>query len=205
MCIRDSVWALAKVKDSFELFNGRDQVDAFLHFTNPHRYGQSIDVRMTSIRCVCWNTVTASLNSKSKNFVKVSHRKLFDPDMVKETMGVAHEKLQQYKEAAEYLSKAQFKNEDVVEYFKRIFPVMTTKEHSEKELSKSAALALDIMHTQPGAELGEGTFWQLFNTTTYMVDHVIGRSVDSRLSSAWYGAGSNLKVKAMETALQMAS
>ena len=87
------VWALAKVKESFELFGGRDQVDAYLHFTNPHSYGQSIDVRFTPIRVVCNNTLTLSLNTKSKNMVKVSHRREFDGDMVKEALGVAKDKL----------------------------------------------------------------------------------------------------------------
>ena len=32
------VWALAKVKDSFELFGG-DKVDSYLLFSNPHQYG----------------------------------------------------------------------------------------------------------------------------------------------------------------------
>ena len=43
------VWGLAKVNDSFELFGG-DQVDSYLLFSNPHRFGQSIDVRFTPIR-----------------------------------------------------------------------------------------------------------------------------------------------------------
>ena len=88
------VWALAKVKESFDLFGGKDRVDAYLHFTNPHQYGQSIDVRFTSIRVVCANTLSASLNQKSKNMVKVSHRRQFDPEQVKETLGVAKGKLQ---------------------------------------------------------------------------------------------------------------
>jgi hypothetical protein len=55
------VWALAKVKDSFELFKG-DQVDSYLLFTNPHRFGQAIDIRFTPIRVVCNNTLQAALN-----------------------------------------------------------------------------------------------------------------------------------------------
>ena len=53
------VWGLAKVNDSFELFGG-DKVDSYLLFTNPHRFGQSIDVRFTPIRVVCNNTLTLS-------------------------------------------------------------------------------------------------------------------------------------------------
>jgi len=200
------IWALAKVKDSFDLFGGKDRVDAYLHFTNPHQYGQSIDVRFTPIRVVCNNTLTLSLNSKSKNMVKVSHRREFDPEQVKEALGVAKQKLAKYKEMAEFLSQKRYNNENVVDYFKRIFPVLTTKTDSKKLLSNSAERGLDIVKfdSQPGAEYGKGTFWELFNTVTYMTDHEIGRSVDARLTSAWYGANKNLKTKALELAVEMA-
>jgi phage/plasmid-like protein (TIGR03299 family) len=200
------VWALAKVKESFDLFGGKDRVDAYLHFTNPHQYGQSIDVRFTPIRVVCNNTLTLSLNQKSKNMVKVSHRREFDPDQVKEALGIAKQKLAKYKEMAEFLSQKQYSNENVVDYFKRIFPVLTTKVESKKELSNSAERGLEIVKfdNQPGAEYGKGTFWELFNATTYMLDHEIGRTVDARLTSAWYGANKNLKTKALETAVEMA-
>lgn len=200
------VWALAKVKDSFDLFGGKDRVDAYLHFTNPHQYGQSIDVRFTPIRVVCNNTLTLSLNSKSKNMVKVSHRREFDADQVKEALGVAKQKLAKYKEMAEFLSQKRYSEENVVDYFKRIFPVLTTKADSKKDLSNSAERGLEIVKfdKQPGAEFGKGTYWELFNTVTYMTDHEIGRSVDARLTSAWYGANKNLKTKALETAVEMA-
>ena len=198
------VWALAKVKDSFELFNGRDQVDAYLHFTNPHKYGQSIDVRFTPIRVVCNNTLTLSLNMKSKNMVKVSHARQFDGDMVKEALGVAKEKLDKYKEMAQYLSQKRFNDENIVDYFKRVFPVVTNKPEAQKEISLNARTALEAIHTQPGAELGEGTWWQAFNAVTYMTDHVMGRTADNRLHSAWYGPNKNLKTKALQTAVEMA-
>ena len=198
------VWALAKVSESFELFDGRDRIDAYLHFTNPHQYGQSVDIRFTPIRVVCNNTLSLSLSMKSKNVVKVSHRREFDGDMVKETLGIAKHKLAQYKEMAQHLSAKRYKGEDVVDYFGRVFPVLTQKEKSKKDLSKSAELARELMHTQPGANFGAGSFWQLFNTVTYMTDHVIGKSVDSRLTSAWYGANRNLKTKALELAVEMA-
>jgi len=198
------VWALAAVKESFELFGGKDKVDAYLHFTNPHAYGQSIDVRFTPIRVVCNNTLTLSLNTKSKNMVKVSHRREFDGDMVKEALGVAKDKLAKYKEMAQYLSQKRYTDESVTDYFKRVFPVLTTKTESEKVLSKSAVRALEVIDTQPGAEFGRGTWWQAFNCVTFMTDHEIGRSVDSRLTSAWYGANKNLKTKALETAVEMA-
>ena len=193
------VWALAKVKDAFELFNG-DTVESYLLFTNPHKYGWSIDVRFTPIRVVCNNTLTLSLNTQSSKIVKVSHRREFDGDVVKETLGVAKEKLAKYKEMAAYLGSKRYNDENIVDYFKRVFPVSGAK----KEMSKNAEIALEIMDQQPGAEFAEGTWWQAFNAVTFMTDHVIGRSADNRLQSAWYGANKNLKTKALETAVEMA-
>ena len=193
------VWALAKVKEGFELFNG-DSVESYLLFTNPHKYGWSIDVRFTPIRVVCNNTLTLSLNTQSSKIVKVSHRREFDGDLVKETLGVAKEKLAKYKEMAAYLGSKRYDDENIVDYFKRVFPVSGAK----KEMSKNAQIALDIMDQQPGAQYAEGSWWQAFNTVTFMTDHMIGRSSDNRLTSAWYGANKNLKTKALETAVEMA-
>lgn len=193
------VWALAKIKEGFDLFGG-DTIESYLLFTNPHKYGHSIDVRFTPIRVVCNNTLSLSLGMKSEKMVKVSHRNEFDGDAVKETLGIAKEKLQSYKEMAAYLGSKRYNDENIVDYFKRVFPVSGEK----KEISKNAEIALNIMDQQPGAEYAEGTWWQAFNAVTFMTDHVIGRSADTRLQSAWYGYNKGLKTKALETAVEFA-
>lgn len=200
------VWALAKVKDSFELFKG-DQVDSYLLFTNPHKFGQCIDVRFTPIRVVCNNTLTLSLEQKTTNSVKVNHRTVFDAASVKEQLGIATHKLQKYKEMAAFLGSKKYSNETIKEYFGRVFPVLVynkEKGPQRKEISKSASRALEVVHTQPGAKYAEGTWWQAFNAVTYLTDHEIGRTADTRLQSAWFGANRNLKIKALETAVEYA-
>ncbi len=101
---------------------------------------------------------------------------------------------------AAYLGSKRYNDESIVDYFTRIFPVSGSK----KELSKNAEIALEIMNQQPGAEFAEGSWWQAFNAVTFMTDHMIGRSADTRLASAWYGANKNLKTKALETAVEFA-
>lgn len=199
------VWALARVKESFALFRGKDQVDSYLLFTNPHRFGRSIDIRFTPIRVVCWNTLSMALGSVAGvNSARVSHRVKFDPVKVKETMGLAHNKLAQYREAAEFLAAHQAKDEDVVSYFKRIFPVATNREDSKREVSKGAKILMEVVDSQPGAEYGKGTWWQAFNAVTYAVDHLMGRSPDSRLESAWFGGGKDTKSRALDLAIELA-
>jgi phage/plasmid-like protein (TIGR03299 family) len=196
------VWGLAKVKESFDLFKG-DQIDSYLLFSNFHRYGFSTDVRFTPIRVVCNNTLTLSLSSAVDRMVKISHRKEFKPDSVKDMLGIASHKLAEYKEMAAFLGSKKAKEENIVEYFCRVFPVSGSD--SVKEMSKNATKAHGVLHTQPGAEYAPGTWWSTFNAVTYTVDHLAGRSADSRLASSWYGVNKNVKVKALELAVEYAN
>ena len=203
-----NVWVLAKVKESFSIL-GDDQVDSYLLFSNPHKYGKAIDVRFTPIRVVCNNTLTMSLNSESKNQVKLNHRTAFDADNVKQTLGIAHDKFSKYKEVAEFLSSKRFTKESLVNYYNEVFPHTYAGSkgktvESFDDLTKNAKAAFDVLHTQPGATKGEGSFWQAFNSVTYMTDHLMGRSAESRLNSAWFGQNQTRKVKALQKAVEFA-
>jgi len=114
------VWALAKANESFELFNG-DVTENYFLFSNPHEFGKAIDIRMTPIRVVCNNTLTLSLSQSSDAMLKVNHRKEFDVAEVKETLGIAKEKMEQYKSMAEFLGSKRYTSENIVEYFNEVF------------------------------------------------------------------------------------
>lgn len=202
------VWALAKVKESFELFKGKDVVESYLLFSNPHEYGKSIDVRFTPIRVVCNNTLTLSLAQKSEQMVRLNHRRKFKAEEVKETLGIAKSKLRQYKDMAEFLAGKRYTPENVIEYFKQVFPLTTTKvanENEEVKISRPASTAMGILDTQPGAEFGRGSWWQAFNATTYSIDHLLGHSRETRLNSAWYGTNRTKKIQALEKAVEFAN
>lgn len=201
------VWALAKVKESFDLFGG-DQVDSYMLFSNPHVYGKSIDVRFTPIRVVCNNTLTFALDSASQRAVKVGHRAQFNPDMVKEQLGIAHEKFAKYKEMAQFLGSKRFSVESLLNYYNEVFPLTSGQDKQEQvtaeSISRQAKNAFDVLETQPGAEFAEGTWWQAFNSVTYVTDHLQGRNADNRLHSQWYGQNQLRKIKAAEKAVEYA-
>lgn len=202
------VWALAKVKESFDLFGG-DQVDSYLLFSNPHQYGKSIDVRFTPIRVVCNNTLTLSLGMQSERSVKVGHRTEFNPSEVKEALGIAHEKFAQYKEMAEYLGSKRFSMDKLIEYYNTVFPRFSDKRVQDKALSadtlsRNAKACYDALELQPGSKFAEGSWWQAYNSVTYITDHVQGRSADNRLYSSWYGSNQVKKKNALKAALEFA-
>lgn len=204
-----NVWALAKVKESFDVF-GEDRVDSYLLFSNPHQYGKAVDVRFTPIRVVCHNTLTFSLQSTSKNSVKVGHRTAFDADTVKETLGLASEKFAKYKEMAQFLGSRKISAESLIQYYNDVFPTTSRKEEKTPvvvydDLSKAAKMCYDALEVQPGAEFAAGTWWQAFNSVTYYTDHLQGRNSENRLHNQWFGYNQAKKVTAAEKAVAYAT
>ena len=200
------VWALAKVKQGFELFKG-DEVENYMLFSNPHQFGKSIDIRMTPIRVVCNNTLTLSLSTDSDSMVKVNHRREFNPEMVKEQLGIAREKMENYKTMAEFLGSKRYTTERLVEYLNKVYP-SNIKDEDVKDKSVPTTVngkkAFEVIETQPGNQYAKGTWWQAFNAVTFNTDHQQGSTTDGRLTSAWYGRNRRLKLKALDTALKMA-
>lgn len=204
-----NVFALAKVKESFSILGG-DRVDSYLLFSNPHEYGKAIDVRFTPVRVVCNNTLTFSLQAASKNFVKLNHRSVFDADMVKQQMGLASAKFAKYKDMAEFLSTKRFSMDSLINYYNEVFPHTYNKEKGStvkavEDLTKNAKAALDVLYTQPGAQYGEGSWWQALNSVTYLTDHKMGRSADTRMQSAWFGQNQARKLVAVNKAVEYAT
>lgn len=204
-----NVWALAKVKESFDVF-GEDRVDSYLLFSNPHQYGKAVDVRFTPIRVVCNNTLTFSLQSASKNSVKVGHRTAFDADTVKDTLGLASEKFAKYKEMAQFLGSRKISAESLIQYYNDVFPTTSRKEEKTPvvvydDLSKAAKMCYDALEVQPGAQFAAGTWWQAFNSVTYYTDHLQGRNSENRLHNQWFGYNQAKKVTAAEKAVAYAT
>ena len=196
------VWALAKVASDFELFNG-DKVEGFLLFSNPHQFGKAIDVRFTPIRVVCNNTLTLSLDKASNNMVRINHASKFNPEMVKDALGLASEQMQEYKEAAEVLGKHQMSDRSFKEFLNKV--LSSNEKIDTDKLSPKARKVYDLLETQPGAEYARGSWWQGFNALTYWMDHQQGRSADARLNNVWFGGGRKTKIDALKTALEMAT
>ena len=205
------VWCLAKVKDDFTI-GGKDLVESYLLLTNPHMYGRAVDIRFTPIRVVCNNTLTLSLGQKGDYQVSMSHKKAFNADEAKNLLGVAKDKMSQYEEMARFLNVKRWTDETVKAYFATVFPNTNPNAKNktfpiaefDKYASKNAKRALEVMPIQPGADMGAGSFWQAYNAVTYLTDHELGRSADSRLASAWYGLNKVKKVKALELAIEFA-
>ena len=210
------IWALAKVKESFSLFGGRDQVDSYLLLSNPHQFGKGVDVRFTPIRVVCNNTLSLSLEGKASLGISLNHCSEFDAERVKEALAEAHNKLESYREMSEFLASKRYNEDELFTYFNRVFPktsekagvsfdeLMKSLKMGDPNVSRNAKMAMELIETQPGAQYGAGTWWSAYNTVTYMTNHVMGHNPDTRIQSVWYGTNKDRNINALATALEYA-
>ena len=203
------VFALAKVGDGFGLTRARDdRTEAYLLFTNPHLYGQCVDIRFTPIRVVCHNTLTLALGQRNNDYrVSFAHWRRFDPELARELLGIASGRLRMFREQADLLAGKRYQADTLHAYFQKVFePTVPPRNRpaDSKPFTANAARAMDVVESQPGHGYAPGSWWNAFNAVTYLTDHKIGRSRETRLASAWYGAGKTRKLQALELAAKFA-
>lgn len=197
------VWAMAKMTDSFSVFNG-DEIKPYMLFSNPHKYGQAIDVRLCMERVVCANTLAVALGERSANVFRISHVQQFDEQKAKMTIGIATEQIEKFKLQAKFLGSKSFKKDIVKEYFAELFPHTDKEEAKVGVLSEPAKQALRVLDTQPGANIRPGTWWQAFNAVTYLTNHRLGRGAETKANSLLFGPNQRKNASALELALEYA-
>lgn len=221
------IWAIAKMKDSFTLPGG-DVVEGHLLFANPHMFAKSAVIEFLPIRAVSESGIVLSMsNAKKGKKVKVSHKTDFDPTVVAQALAASKEAFKQYEATARLLASKKPTDKQIEEYFNYLFPVIryNTKKKvdltaegmsvndiivagrsgkQKRDISKNAERLFELLESQPGADLSRGTWWHVLNTIFYITNHEFGRTVDSRLSSAWFGANRRLNLRALKKAIEMA-
>jgi hypothetical protein len=187
------------VQDGFTILGG-DEVKGYLLFSNPHRYGKSLDIKFVMTRTVCNNTLTVALNEKGQASVKLNHRSRFNAEKVKEILGIGHNKTQTFKEAAEFLASKRYRKETAVAFMSDVFGTSV----KDGSLTRNGERAMALIESQPGAEFAPGSWWNLYNVVTYMADHELGREADTRMTSALFGANAKRKLDALDIAIDLA-
>jgi hypothetical protein len=110
-----------------------------------------------------------------------------------------------------FLGSRKVTADSLIQYYNTVFPNTSRTEMPKdllintKDLSRNAKLCYDALEVQPGAQFAAGSWWQAFNSVTYITDHVQGRNSDNRLHSQWFGQNQARKVVAAEKAVEFAT
>jgi phage/plasmid-like protein (TIGR03299 family) len=210
------IWALAKVSDGAPVL-GQDVVKPYVLLATSYDGTLATTARFTTVRVVCQNTLGYA-TEEAGDTIKVPHSAEFDADATRLDLGIAFNGFDKFLFDARKLAKREVNEAFAVEFLKQLLPdtvsVKTEKDGRRTvtpvpaEETKAFQSILDMFKGNAlGSGLPEsrGTAWQLLNAVTQHTDHISGRSVDSRLSSAWFGQGNALKSRARDQLLAVVS
>jgi phage/plasmid-like protein (TIGR03299 family) len=193
-------WATAKIGEASPT-SVKDKVGGYLLLSTSADGSQRTEARRTTIRVVCRNTL-AMAASEGQPWVKISHRTEFDPEQVKQFMGLNEAAWDAFRHQITRLAN---------------IPVDPTKAEELTEMvlgggEKVIASAgynkiLDLFDgAGKGAKLDGvyGTGWGYVNAVTEYVDHwTRARSDENRFVSAQWGPGADVKQRAVNAVLAL--
>lgn len=154
-------------------------------------------------RTVCNNTLMASLADKRAQ-VRTTHSQKFDPVRVQKELAALAQSFDVYKAMGDAMGVTPFPEKEVREFFKDVLDiprtelwadVSTRKQNQFNDLARAYEATVD-----EGTD--RGTVWTALNAVTRYVDHeratqlTEGTATASRLSSATFGSGADLKATA---------
>ena len=197
-------WALARADDSFDV-GGGDVVLPYLLLATSCDGSLSIVAQFTTTRVVCNNTRSIAVDNKSGQ-IRVPHSTQFNPVRFKTDLGLVGGAWDSFKTNAVDLSKRRVSKEEAARYFLDVFYGAEAEsidvEAKRPMIDMVTKIYLDGVGQR--ARTATGTAWGLLNAVTRFADHERkAASRDTRLQSAWFGAGARLKRDALTTALAM--
>lgn len=196
-------WALAKADDSFDV-GGGDIVLPYLLLATSCDGTLSNSAQFTTTRVVCKNTLSIAVDNKAGQ-IRVPHSTKFNPERFKAELGLVGGTWERFKSNATTLSKRTVSKEEAAKYFIDVFY------GEDEEIDPKAKRPMIEMVTKiyldgigQRTKTATGTAWGLLNAVTRFADHErAAASRDTRLQSAWFGAGARLKRDALDAALAL--
>ena len=186
------VWALARLEGPAFTLMKNDPNYSFLLLVSPHIWGEALNIMFTSVRVVCWNTLTQAMEKNVVNKFRFIHSRSFSDIREIAEISVEQAMIQKavYEQKAKLLAEAPVV--DMSKLYKYIMEVLNPKHDGSEvlptELTRTGDQLLLNFHTCPGSNLvsANNTWWGAFNAVTYFFDHQYGRQgPDKRLYEAW--------------------
>jgi len=195
--------------------NGKDTVSAYLTGITSHDGSMPLAIVETAIRIVCRNTFLAASKDNSVFKMSAKHTASMDNRIKAIRAALAHSR-SSFAKLADKVNTLASKGvtENILkDYLNRLFPDNSTSEkHTRTENIRAEIANLYVNGVGQDIDGVKGTLWALYNGVTEYVDyHRSTRAASdaqrdsNRLESLFLGSGADIKVDAMDLALEMAA
>lgn len=196
------VWVLAKLRGAQADVVKGDTVQGYLLLSNAHDGTQSVRVQFTTIRVVCWNTLSRAEkagDNKLENCLRIRHsaKMHLALDAVTRAVDIANKNFTISVEAFQALAQKKIEIDGLKDYVREVFET--------PELPRSYQYIEDQFLNGYGLNIDgvKSTAWAAYNAVTGFIDHERGNDDSGRLNSTWFGAGQLLRNKAFNCAMAL--
>ena len=186
-------WATAKIGEAAPT-SVADKIGGYILISTSADGSLATEVRRTTVRTVCKNTLAMALGDQAS--VRVTHKSVFDPAQVKDFMGLNTAAWDAFRHNVVRLANISLLEEEA--------GVITAGVLGGGEKVRETAGFKKVLSLFSGEGMGAqmdgvmGTRWGLINAFTEYADHhARARSDENRFVSSQWGAGADLKQRAL--------
>lgn len=206
------VWILAKM-DGEVVVGDNDKVDKYVLLSNTHDGTGSVIAKITPVRVVCNNTLTAAIRQKGRKTdeIKLRHTKTVNSRVkqASQLLQTVNDTYKQLEEAWRRMAEFELTPVQVLNYFESVLPDPEGVDNPYKTQQKRIEFHQLMKDSSIGGTLStaENTLWGAFNAVTAHATHVKsqrkGATDDKHLSDLWFGSRHNLNNKAFDLAVDI--
>lgn len=205
------IWVLVKLGQEKQVVKG-DLLSNYILLSNSHDGTKPVNIQFTPIRVVCWNTLSYA-EAEDTPRLRVMHTKSLkgNLDQVKAIIDVEKKRFEATIEQYMRLAISDIDQKDLQRYVRLVFrpdEEDLSKDGEKKRIEKPVRNEENIINIFESDETCnlkgmKNSWWSAYNAVTQFVDHDRGNSQDTRLHAAWFGAGKEIKERALNLALAM--
>lgn len=217
------IWALAKVNDGAPII-GQDVVRPYVLLATSYDGSMATTAKFTAVRVVCNNTITMAVGSGDyaegktetdtegkavSSLVRIPHSKIFNPDAVRLELGIVANVWERWLVNTRLLAEREMSHDQADQFAFKLLSSFQPAPRDNKPLPdvrKSKGFERVMSMFSNGDLIGNDLVggqnrWKMLNAVTEYVDHERGKSDDTRITSAWFGAGEGIKNRAYDMLL----
>lgn len=211
------IWALARVNDGAPII-GQDMVRPYVLLATSYDGTMATTAKFTAIRVVCNNTITMAVGSGDyaegklesdtegkavSSLVRIPHSKTFNPDTVRLELGIVANVWEKWLVNTRIMAERGMSESQADLFAFNLLSSFQPAPRNDKQLpdvrkSKGYERIMSMFNGDLiGDDLTDGmNRWRMLNAVTEWVDHERGKTDDTRITSAWFGAGEGIKSRA---------
>ena len=202
-------WILAKLPEVVKV--DRDVSEPYVLLSNSFDGSRPVIAGFNAVRVVCENTHNMALSAMADagNQIRIRHCSSADAKLREAARVLLHAKAfyEAYAEVGERMLTTQLNDGQLRSYFSVLYPDPAPNPDTNRVNQRSANTRntlLELHASGPGSDSVRGTVWGAFNAVSHYADHDMNlHASTSEAKNLWFGAGSRLKQRAFDTAVEL--